>query len=61
MTTRLSCRDVERLILEGEEWELAREERRLVEDHRYLSSRRASATTARLVRLCCSLRSAASR
>jgi len=33
MTTRLSCRDVERLMLEGEDRELSGEERRLVEDH----------------------------
>jgi len=34
MTTRLSCRDVERLTLMGEDRELAAGERRLVDDHR---------------------------
>ncbi len=33
MTTRLSCRDVERMTLEGEDRELSREERGFVEDH----------------------------
>jgi hypothetical protein len=33
MTTKLGCRDVERLILEGEDRELAEGPRRLVEDH----------------------------
>ncbi len=33
MTTTLSCRDVERLIIAGEDRELSMGERRLVEDH----------------------------
>ena len=33
MTTRLSCRDIERLMLAGEDGELAAGERRLVEEH----------------------------
>lgn len=33
MTTKLSCRDVERLIIEGEDRELAADVRRLVGDH----------------------------
>jgi Putative zinc-finger len=34
MTTTLSCRDVERLIIAGEDRELSMGERRLVDDHR---------------------------
>ncbi len=33
MTTKLSCRDIERLVIEGEDRELAAETRRLVDDH----------------------------
>ncbi len=33
MTTKLSCRDVELLVIEGEDGELPAEARRLVEDH----------------------------
>jgi hypothetical protein len=34
MTPRVGCRDIERLMLEGEDRELARAERSLVEEHR---------------------------
>ncbi len=33
MTPRVSCRDIERLMLEGEDRELARAERSLIQDH----------------------------